>query len=563
MLVTLLLLGAWLVVVVAMGVLGAMAGQSGADRVRGVELSAGVREFLDGEFDDDLEAARADFERADRLLDNPIVAPARFLPVAGRQLRSAGALASTSADVLDASARAAAALRNELDDGTPAGSDRVGAIDRLRGELRDLHDVLMDADLGPSMALVGPLQDARLEFDDKLTDARGRTEDLVVVLDAMHALLEGPSRYLVLAANNAEMRIGSGMFLSVGELQIADGRLSVAEDFEPSGDVALAERLPLTDEMAQLWGWSGTGIDLRSLGLSARFPVNAELASTHWTALGRGEVDGAMAVDVVALRSLLGVVGPVQLDDLTIDADNVLDFLLREQYRDADDDDANAERRERLGDLASVVLEKLGSDTVDLPGLVDALQEARDGRHLLLWSEHAEQQRAWRQLGVDGDLDDESVLVGLANVDASKLDPFLEMSVEVEGSPQGDDVRYSLTISIRNTAPGGMNSYIEGSDGSPDYRGLLSAHLPTAARDVTIEGFDGISAAGPDGPTVVIAAPVAVEQGGERIGELHFTLPADQVPSVLPSARLPAVRWTLGDRTVPDDSGVELRLHDR
>lgn len=557
------LVALWLAGVATMAVLGGIAGRAGADRIREVELSAGVREFLDGEFDEDLDAALDHFERADRLLNNPIVAPARLLPIAGRQLRSAGAMAGTSTDILDASSRAAAALRRELDGGTPGGSERVAALDRLREHLRTVHEVLTDADLGPSDALLRPLQDARSELAGELTDARDRTGDLVVVLDAMHALLEGPSRYLVLAANNAEMRIGSGMFLSVGEVEVAEGRLSVTETFRPAAELVLDEPLSLPEEMEQLWGWSAMGADYRSLGMSARFPVNAELARAHWSELGGGEVDGVLGVDVVALRELLGVVGPVQLDDLTIDQGNVLAHLLQEQYREADDRDANAARRERLGDLASLVLQKLGSDTAHLPDLIDALQRARDGRHLMLWSPTPEAQEAWRQLGVDGELSANSVLVGLANVDGSKLDPHVEVSVDVQVTQRGDYVTHDLEIGIGNTAPGGMGRYVEGTDGSPDYRGLLVAHLPAVARDVSFVGFDGLSAFGPDGSTVVVAAPVAVQQGGQRVGRLRFTVPAGTEHHVVPSARVPAVAWVIGDETHLDHSEPALPTHGR
>ena len=40
-------------------------------------------------------------------------------------------------------------------------------------------------------------------------------------------MAEGPSKYLVLAANNSEMRAGSGMLLSAGVMNMANGQFDL------------------------------------------------------------------------------------------------------------------------------------------------------------------------------------------------------------------------------------------------------------------------------------------------------------------------------------------------
>lgn len=552
------LVGAWLTGALVVSALGALAARAGADQVRDLELATGVGEVLDGDLDGRLADARDEFDTADRLLGNPVLTPFRVLPVVGRQLRSAGALAGAGARVLDAATSAMVVLRSEVGDGTPrSGGGRVDSLERLRAELRSVDQVLAAVDLGPSEALFGPLREARAEVVAKVIDARRRTADVLLIADAAQRLLEGPSRYLVLAGNNAEMRVGSAMVLSVGTVQVEDGRIRVADQFAPAGDIVLPQPVGLPPEQAALWGWSTLGSDFRSLSLSGRFPVNAEIAARMWSASGRGQVDGVLMLDVEGLASLLRVTGPVDVDGRTIEADGVVSFLTREQYGDQarDDLEANEERRDRLRVLAEAALEELGDASIDLRALLEELRDARDGRHLLAWAREPEVQRGWRAMDVHGELSARSLLVGLANFDNSKLDPYVQVTSEASARRDGTDALVDIRIEVAYSAPEGLPGYVVGLDDGDTYRGLVSVHLPEEASEVSLAGFDGRAAVGRDGRTGVVAARVDVERGGTRSGELRFRIPASALRAVriLPSARVPPVTWELGGTVRTDD----------
>ena len=127
-------------------------------------------------------------------------------------------------------------------------------------------------------------------------------------------LLQGPRNYLLLAANNSEMRVGSGAFLSVGVLSTADGSLHLGPvrsiiDFNLPDD-----RVPLTGDLADRWGWLEPNREWRNLASSPRFDANAELATQMWKASTGQDVDGVMAIDIDALRAMLAATGPVVVD---------------------------------------------------------------------------------------------------------------------------------------------------------------------------------------------------------------------------------------------------------
>lgn len=543
-------LGLWTLTVIVIGVLGADAARTGANKVRDLDLSVDIDVAVAGDVSSAVDAAREDFARADQLLGHPVLAPARVLPVVGRQLRSASALADTAHTVLTTAGGSLDAVRAELDRASGKSDGRVAALDRLLHELWEVREILGAVDLGPTEALIGPLHQARTEVAHKLDDAGARATDLYEIVSALRSVVNGPSRYLVLAANNAEMRLGSGMFLSIGAIDVVAGRLQITDPFEPAGELVLPAAVPLPDQVTQLWGWSAIGEDWRSLGLTGRFPVNAAIAADMWSALGRGPVDGVLAIDVQGLAALLRAVGPVEVDGRVIDSTNVIAHLLEEQYVDVDGsgDHADVARRERLSVLAGVVLERLGSSDVDVLDLVESLRAARDGRHLMVWSSDAAVQAGWEMVDADGDLGPTDLLVGMSNVDGSKLDPYVHLDVDGSSQVHGDHVMVELTLRIANEAPDALPEYVTGVEGSPNYRGLVAAHLPTGATDVALDGLDGRSAFGRDGQTVVIAAPVQVPRGEARVGVLRFRLSRTELAatSIQPDARIPASRWTLG-----------------
>ena len=94
---------------------------------------------------------------------------------------------------------------------------------------------LAGIDTGPSQALVAPLASKRNEFVTQLDDARSRLTKAAAVSAVVATILQGPQAYVVLAANNAEMRAGSGAFLDVGMATTADGSVHLG-DLSPSGE---------------------------------------------------------------------------------------------------------------------------------------------------------------------------------------------------------------------------------------------------------------------------------------------------------------------------------------
>ena len=547
-------LGVWLVVV------GLTLTWARNDAARGLDLIEQARsrsspaDLAQGRPAGPLREARSSFESSSRLLGSPVLAPLRLLPVAGRQLRSGHALTKAAAEVAGAGVDAVSGASSALARPHGSGPERVALLRELSGVAGRAAERLRRVDLGPGRALVGPLASRRRQLADELDRARTGLRDGRVALTGLADLLAGPRRYLVLAANNSEMRAGSGMFLSIGELTTANGDLSLG-DFRPAAEYLLPPQLapPIEDpDLAGRWGWLEPNREWRNLAASPRFPASAALASRMWAATGGGAVDGVLALDPLGLQAVVRATGPVDVGGRTVTADGVDDLLLHDQYAGlrGSDTAAQAARREQLGVIAKSALVALQTRDWDAGQLSSGLAQAARGRHLMAWSARPEEQRAWSAAKLNGAIGPSSLVVSVLNQAGNKLDRFLHVEATLRFERQARSVGATLQVLLQNTTPDGEPPYVTGPfPGSGlaagDYAGILSVNLPGGAGFITVEGRETFSAAGSDGPTKVVAVPVSVKKGGAQSFTLRFRLPQGHGPlRVEPSARVPAVTWS-------------------
>lgn len=526
------------------------AAESGSDALVLLRRGATPSSLLEDDTRDDLVAAREEMDRARSRLRSPLVAPLRVVPLVGHQIRGGDAVVASARGATDLALEGIEELRAMSERDLGSGPARVTVVEDLADLVARMRQGLAALEPGSGGGLIGPLADGvhRVRVDHQ--EAMGSLERAEHATRTVAELLAGPSTYLLLGANNAEMRAGGGMFLSAAELRLESGEMSLGE-VTPTAEVVLAEGSVEVDEgLAANWPWIDVGRDLRNLGLTADFPQNAEAAVEHWSVLrGQDPVDGVMAVDVEALRGLLRVVGPVEVDGVVYEVDTIRGELLRDQYqRFGNGRDAQAERRDQLGEVARAVFERIESGQWELDALATALVDAVERRHLMVWGRAEAERDAWASIGVDGRLRPESLGVFLMNRSAAKLDSFVDTSGEVTGV-RGPDGRIAITVSylIDNGAPADGVPYVvgpnvEGAEAG-EYRGIVVVNLPAGTSDIEVEGGRLILSGG-DGPTVVRALEVSIPRGTSLALEVTAILPAGLEKVILePSARVPWTRW--------------------
>ena len=511
-----------------------------------------------------LRDARAAFSRGHDKLTNPLVAPLKIVPVLGRQVRSASALAGAATEVSDAGVDAVIESQRVLELPRSSGTERIALMRRMAGLADRTHRRISDLSYGPRVGLLGPLANARNDLASEVRDLDVGLVKASAAADAAVTLFTGPRRYLVLAANNSEMRAGSGMFLLVGELQAGDGTLHLG-DMGPVDDSPVPEgKVPLAGDLAARWGWAKPNVQWKNLMTSPRFDQAAPLAAQMWEAAGHQKVDGVLALDAIALRVVLDATGPVSAGGKTVGADTVVQQLLHDQYLQFSEDD-RAKRQDALGGIASSAFDALNAGGWSPSRLADGLASAARGRHVMAWSSRPVEQRGWRAAGIDGSLRADSMLVAVMNRGANKLDWFLQTESELRLVPSGRDTKAELRVHIKNAVPDGQPKYIAGrnKDGTVPrnvYPGLLAVSLPGVARDPVFDGVAKLDVAGRDGPTVVVGFPFDLQRDEERTVVLRFLLPGeDGTIRVEPSGRVQPVRWSSGGRRWTDETAHSVR----
>jgi hypothetical protein len=542
--------------------------QAGIDKLERLRSTMTPDTLLAGDDLASLGAAKADFDSANAHATNPALVPLRVVPFVGRQVRSVDKLTAAAADVSDIAVAQISAAREVVDTTSVSTPQRVGLVARMRQIATDAESDLAGVDLGPSDGLVGPLDRARRRFGRELDALHGSAQNISSAGGSIEQLLQGPGRYLVFASNNSEMRVGSGAFLSVGIMTTDAGSLDLGEIRSTTNYPLAPDAVPLTGDFADNWGWLQPNAEWRNLGSTPRFDANAELARQMWQAATGEEVDGVIALDIFALRSLLAATGPVEVDGRTITTDNVVRFLMIDQY-EGSTGVPQAARRELLSDVAQAVVDRVEAGEWDFTTLVSQLADAVEGRHLMLWSPEPVAQDGWEAVRAAGIVDGESLLLGLHNRGGNKLDQFLAVDADLSTRAVTDGTQVEIRVRVRNEAPTGLVPYIAGpyefAPGGAEgkYQGLLVCNLPAWARDAAITGIGEQVASGPDGDSQVVAAYTELERGQEVTATITFVLPDGAGGlRIEPSARTPSVTWHAGGETWRDNHPRKMLVSD-
>jgi len=504
----------------------------------------------------------ADFGRARRDLDNPLLFPIRILPVAGRQVRAVRNLAAAAAQVGSIGETAIHQARSALHAPHATGPERVAAINQLADAASQADASLAKVSLGSRRALFGFVTRRYDDFATKLAKVRSGVHKGSIAARQTATLLNGPSHLLLLAANNAEMRDGSGMFLSATQVDISEGTVKIGAVSDTSDLVLGPGVVPLTGGYASVWGPYLADREWRNLGMSARFDETAALAAQMWKARTGNEVTGVMTLDIGGLQMLLAGTGPVNAGGRQVTTDNVVQLLMHDQYlSETGTSAATVARHEQLGLIAQVVVQAVQRGGFDTSAVARLLPAVVSGRHLMLWSTDPATEAGWETAGVAGVLADDSLLAAVQNLGSNKLDRFFTMTADVGVKP-GASSAVTVVYHLANNVTPGQPAYIAGNGvaGVPPnwYYALVTLTMPGDADHVLVDGTALANDSGLDGPTRVVAILRKVAPSAKVDVTVTFTLPgAHGRLQVESAARIPAatvrVQASGRTRTVPDE----------
>ena len=510
-----------------------------------------------------LRQAQQEFSDASGLLDSPILTPGVVVPVVGRQITSVRDLAHAASRVSGIGVSAVSELRAVLDAPHTSGPARVTALRRLSSLASTTYKQLAGVNPGPSGGLLSPLASRYNQFVSQVQQVKTRLEHASVVAGSLDQILEGPSRYLLLVANNAEMRAGSGMFLQAGTVSFTDGHVTLGTLVDTGSIEVPKGAVPIGGDLAARWGWLEPSQDWRNLGLTPNFDEVGPVAVSMWQAVKHQHVDGVISIDVEALQQLLQVTGPVTLPGGTVvSSSGVVQLLMHDEYEHVSfsSPEAQVQRESLLGSLAKATLQAVQDRSLNLKTLASAMSTATSGRHILMWSSQSSAENAWVAGGVAGQLTNDSVMAAVVSRSGTKLDQYLSVNSDLTISTVSGTSHATLAVTLKNGTPPGQSPYIAGpyphlGTVYGEYVGFLAFNLPADANSrFYATGASGATVAwGAEGPVWLLAVPVDVKAGRSETVTLHFVMPGSHGSmTVQPSARIPPESWSFRGKDFTD-----------
>ncbi len=281
---------------------------------------------------------------------------------------------------------------------------------RVRTELASLADGATES---RSVWLVDKARRQLDDFDESVAD---HLPSLDIALDAVELApvmlgVDGPRTYLLIVTYPVESRGLGGCVDHVAELVVDDGVFSLGP-MESATDldarVAAADALVRgVDGFGTACGSRGDGAGLDgdgafgSLATSQDFPWLGAIAADLYEQTTGRVVDGVIAADALAVASLLRYTGPILLDgdDVELNIDNAVDYLVRDQYADGESEPGG----DALGEVATIVFQRLIDG--DLPNPIAFSHEIGPlvaDRRVLLWSAHLFEQQLLDRVSASG-----------------------------------------------------------------------------------------------------------------------------------------------------------------
>jgi hypothetical protein len=308
------------------------------------------------------------------------------------------------------------------------------------------------------------LAGARDLLSERLTGVTRVLQQTQRLLPRLPILLgaNGTKRYLVVIANPAEMRASGGAPLSLALLEMTNGRMNIADKgatstkFFPDNEKTIWESVIPTP----LGPASGESDRFVNANRHPDFTVSGPQMAAAWESGGFTPVDGVIALDTIALQSILRAIGPIEVEGYgEINADNLVQKLLVDSYNtvlDAEGRPDKLKRHELNQKLSDQVVAAVASGGATASVAYQLLRVAPQ-RHVQTWLKDGASQEVLLNLGIAGAVSkstSDQIAVYTQNTNGSKVDLYERRSIvhEVNLAADGSAVVKQIVF-LRNATP--------------------------------------------------------------------------------------------------------------
>lgn len=261
-----------------------------------------------------------------------------------------------------------------------------------------------------------------------------------------------PKQYLVAFQNTAEARGPGGILGAYALIEINNGDIKI---LKTGSNAALQSNkeipIKMPDEFMRIYGknpaiWQNSN-------LSPHFPYGAQIWMASWQKQYGGKLDGVIGIDPTAISYILKATEDVKLaSGEKITADNVVFKTLSQAYKKYEKD--NDARKQYLVDIMNATFAKLMANQFNKVRMAQAVKRAIIENRLLVYTIDKNAQTEIEKVRVGGALQtvaNNEYRVVIQNIDASKLDYYLDRSVKVESTECKVNKQALVTVTVTNT----------------------------------------------------------------------------------------------------------------
>jgi hypothetical protein len=412
-----------------------------------------------------IDQARAHTTSAQRRLQRAPLRQLGALPVIGRDVRMAQAVAASATRTARATRELVTALQ-PVQTRPPTQASIKRAADALL-TLRATLDDGLERVRATRPLLSGSSRDQYLEAAASASATADRAGQGL----KLAAGLYGPpdsARWFLAFQNPAELRGTGGLIGEYGILESSPSgpKLVKVAPYQVL-DAQTRTGVGLPKGLAGRYERLGVDRAWSAVNIPPDMPTVGGIATKLYHEATGDRIDGVIALDPLAVAQILDAGGPIRVDGIRLTAGNVARETLVQAYiRYAEDNNA---RKRFLRQAAAGAFDAFRRALARRPvELMQGLATAAQGRHLQVYSADPAGQRALVGLGVGGSAaapadGDYLMAVGI-NAGGNKLDAFLRRTLNWRVRLAADgSARATASLVLHNTVPRtGMPRYIVG-----------------------------------------------------------------------------------------------------
>ena len=268
-----------------------------------------------------------------------------------------------------------------------------------------------------------------------------------------------PRKYLISFQNSAEARGTGGILGAYALIELDKGNLKILRTGSNASLYGISlKEIPVAvpSEFLNLYGKNPA--ILQNSNLSPHFPYGAQIWLGLWKTKYGQQLDGVIAVDPTALSYILRSTGEIRLKSgEKITSENVVEETLKNAYERYEKD--NDARKQYLVEIMNATAAKLTKDEYSKVKMAKALRDGIKANRILIYSTNQSAQKQLEKVRLGGHLGlaaNNEYRTVIQNIDASKLDYYLDRSVTIESKSCQNVKQTQVRIRVTNTLETGV-----------------------------------------------------------------------------------------------------------